>query len=200
MRYKPLALVVLLAMLVPAMANATVVIARDFKSIATDATAILVGRVTALNSQWATDRQGIDTFISVAVTRYLKGNMGPQVVFRVAGGQIGYLRSVRVGAPAFREGDEVVLFLSDDGVAIPRIVGFNQGVYRVTTDRATGMRMVASPVLMGDVTTATPIVRGDPSRKPMPLAQFEDQVRSVLQRAAADRQDRGARQNDRRKR
>src|SRR5512146_1484080 len=114
MRYKLLAALVALAALLPTIAAATVVIGQDFKSLATDARVILVGRVTALTSQWATDRQGIDTFVSVAVTRYLKGNLGAQVVFRVAGGQIGYLRSVRVGAPVFREGDEVVLFLDDN--------------------------------------------------------------------------------------
>ncbi len=199
MRYRLLAAIVALAVLLPALATATVVIARDFKSLTTDATTILVGRVTALTSQWATDRQGIDTFVSVAVTRYLKGNLGAQVVFRVAGGQIGYMRSVRVGAPVFREGDEVVLFL-DANAAMPRIVGFNQGVYRVMVDRTSGTRMIAAPALIGDVSTPTPILRGDPTRKPIPLAEFENRVLKVLQQDAADRQDRGARENDRRKR
>ena len=81
----------------------------------------------------------------------------------------------------------MIVFVDGDGPAIPHIVGFNQGVYRVSVDQASGARVVMPPLLSGDVRAPTTIVRGDPSRKPIPVEQFEAQVRSLLERGAADR-------------
>jgi hypothetical protein len=180
MRHKLPVLVVGFCVLAPLLAEATVVLPLDFRQLTGKATAIVHGRVVALASQWATDRHGIETMVTVQVTSYLKGDFGAQMTFRVPGGTIGRFRSVTVGAPVFREGEEVVVFLGAPGPAIPYVVGFNQGVYRVSVDQASGARLVMPPV-MGDVATPTPIVRGNPSRRPVPLAQFEAQVRSMLQ-------------------
>jgi hypothetical protein len=130
------------------------------------------------------------------VAGYLKGDAGAQIVFRVPGGKIGYLRSVRVGAPVFREGEEIVVFLASSGPAFPNIVGFNQGVFRVTVDQSSGARVVASPLLAGEVATPTPLVRGDPSRKPISFEQFESRVRSVLQELRSERPVNGRRNGD----
>ncbi len=190
MRYKLSVFVLGLALVAPAVARATVVIPLDFKTVTDRAAVIAHGRVVALDSQWATDRQGIDTVVTVLVNTYLKGDLGAQITFRVPGGKIGRLRSVRVGAPVFREGEEVIVFLTASGAAFPRIVGFNQGVYRVTLDETSRTRVVALPMLAGDVETPTPIVRGDPARKPVPLDQFEARVRSIVEQG----RDRGARE------
>ncbi len=172
-----------LALAVPALARATTVIPLDFQTLTDRATVIAHGRVVALSPQWATDRHGIDTVVTVLVSDYLKGDLGAQVAFVVPGGKIGRLRSVRVGAPVFREGEEVVVFLSAAGPAYPRIVGFNQGVYRVTIDGQSRGRVVALPMLAGEVATPTPIVRGDQSRRPVPIEQFEASVRAIVQQA-----------------
>lgn len=202
MRHRLLVLVMGLAFLAPVVAEATVVVPLDLKKLAGNAEVILHGRVIALSPQWASDRQGIDTLVTVQVTSYLKGNFGAQITFRVPGGKIGRLRSVRVGAPVFHEGEEVIVFLAATGPVFPHIVGFNQGVYRVTVDKASGTRFVTSPILAGEVTTPIPIVRGDPSRKPVPLEQFEAQVRSILEQDRSNRapQDRRARDKDKRSR
>jgi hypothetical protein len=187
MRHRLLVLAAGIALFVPALAQATVVLPLDFKTLAGSAEVIAHGRVMALSPQWASDRHGIDTVVTLLVATYLKGDLGAQITFRVPGGTIGRLRSVRVGAPVFRVGEEVVVFLAPGGPAVPRIVGFNQGVFRVTRDEISGARVVTSPLLAGDVTKPTPIVRGDPSRQPVPLDQFEARVRSVLQQNRADR-------------
>jgi len=192
MRHKLLVLAVALCVLGPLFAEATVVLPLDFRQLTGKATAIARGRVVALTPQWATDGRGIETIVTVQVTSYLKGDFGPQMTFRVPGGKMGRFRAVTVGAPVFREGEEVIVFLGADGPAIPRIVGFNQGVYRVAVDPASGVRVVTPPLLSSDVTAPTPIVRGDPSRKPIPLEQFEARVRSMLERDPADRAPRGS--------
>ena len=71
---------------------------------------------------------------------YLKGNLGEHVTVRVPGGQIGRYRTVFVGAPEFREGDEVVLFLKQAGRSDPYIIGLSQGAFRVVPDARTGRR------------------------------------------------------------
>ncbi len=157
----------------------------DFKQVTGKATVIARGRIVALDSQWATERQGIETIVTVQVAAYLKGDLGPQLTFKVPGGKIGRFRSVTVGAPVFQQGEEVILFLGAAGPSMPRVIGFNQGVYRVVTDPQSGVRLVTPPVLSGDVTTPTPLARGDQSRKPVPLRQFEAQVRSLV-RVAPD--------------
>ena len=57
----------------------------------------------------------------------------------------------------------------------------------MSVDQTSGARTVASPMLIGEVTTPTPVVRGDPSRKAIPLERFEASVQSVLQGARSRR-------------
>ncbi len=181
MRYAPIACFALAALLACTAAEATTVLPSDLRKLTADAQAIVHGRVVEVQAQWATTRRGIDTLVTVEATDYLKGNFGARVVFRVPGGKIGRYRSVMVGAPVFRPGDEVVVFLAATGPAIPHIVGFNQGVFHVSVQPATGQRVVASPLLAPRVRAATPLVRGDPSRVPVPLTQMEQQVRSIIE-------------------
>ncbi len=187
MRQKLQILVVALCVLAPLTAEATVVLSVDFKQLTARANAIVRGRIVSLNSQWAAEGRGIETIVTMQVDSSLKGDVAGQMTFRVPGGKMGRFRAVTVGAPVFREGDEVIVFVAGDGPAIPRIVGFNQGVYRVSVDRGSGARMVMPPLLSGDAASPTTIVRGDPSRKPVSVDQFEAQVRSVLERAGPER-------------
>jgi hypothetical protein len=173
--------------LIPASARATSVRALDFQTLTKNADVIAHGQVVALASQWASDRNAIETVVTVLVSDYLKGDLGAQIVFRVPGGKIGRLRSITAGAPVFEEGEDVIVFLASSGPAFPRIVGFNQGVFRVRLDESSGARLVASPLLAGEVTTATPLVRGDPSRKAVSLQQFQARVQSALQEARSAR-------------
>src|SRR4051795_2268087 len=91
------ALLVLLA--VPA--GATVVISADLGELSRDAVAIARGRVVALDAQWTDDQGTIETIVTLDVESYLKGSLGPTLRFRVPGGELGRLRSIVVGAPAF---------------------------------------------------------------------------------------------------
>jgi hypothetical protein len=135
--------------LVAARPAATVLAPADLAEIAAAAVAIVHGRVTAVVSDWRDDRRGIETTVIVRASDYLKGNLGPQVSFRVPGGQIGPYRSIMPGAPAFLEGEEVVVFLSAAGGSGSHMVGFSQGVYRVRTDSAGRQVLRGGPLLAG---------------------------------------------------
>ena len=173
---RPLLLLSLL--LLASDARATVLIPADLGELSRDAIAIARGRVAALDTQWTEDRGTIETIVTLEVESYLKGSLGATLRFKVPGGELGRFRSVVVGAPEFAVGQRVVVFLGARGPSVPYLLGFNQGVYRVS--RAASGWMVTSPVLMPAASGgAVRVVRGDPARRAQPLGDFEQAVRTL---------------------
>ena len=164
-----------LSLMLPAIAGATVVAPADLGELARDARAIAVGRVVAADGRWTDDRRTIETIVTLDVETYLKGSFGATLHFRVPGGTLGRYRTIVVGAPGFVADQRVVVFLGATGPMIPYIIGFNQGVYRVV--RSDDGDWMVTPPAMLPAATATRIVRGDASRKPLRLADFESRVR-----------------------
>src|SRR4051812_1520595 len=168
----------LLVSMVPALFPPTIVAPADLGELARDARAIAVGRVAAVDGRWTDDRRTIETIVTLEVDTYLKGSLGATVQFRVPGGDLGRYRNVVVGAPGFAVDQRVVVFLGATGPMIPYIVGFNQGVYRLAHADDGGW-MVTPPAMLPSAVVATRVVRGDLSRKPMRLAEFESSVRAL---------------------
>jgi hypothetical protein len=165
--------------------SATVLLPAEFREIVAGSQIIVHGRVTEVRSEWVDGRRRIESLVTVEPATFVRGTPTRTVTFRVAGGQIGRYKSMTVGAPAFAAGEEVVLFLkAAAGPAMPRIFGMNQGVFRVRLD-ARGQRMVSTPPVMARSDAPEPIVRGAVSRRPLPLEQFTEQVRAVLQQGGA---------------
>jgi len=161
--------------------HATVIVPIEFRELVATAPVIVHGRVVDVKADWVDGRRSVETFVTVAVTEYLKGHLGESVTLRVPGGQLGRYRTVFVGAPEFQEGDEVVLFLKHSGPSYPYIIGLSQGAFRVVPDARTGRRMVTTPIVMGrGGDEPERIVRGDVTRKPLPIDAFRDAVRQVL--------------------
>jgi hypothetical protein len=165
--------------------RATVILPIEFRDLVTTTPVIVHAHVTDVRSAFMDGRRTVQTFVTVAADEYLKGNLGEHVTFMVPGGEIGRYKTVFVGAPEFRTGDEVVLFLNTAHGGVPFIVGLSQGAYRVVADNASGRRMVSMPILIGrDSGTPQRIVRGDPARRTLPIEAFRDAVRLVLAEAA----------------
>jgi hypothetical protein len=95
---------------------------------------IVHARVVNVTSDWNADRTYIFTEVTLEVKRALQGPKRAYEMVRVPGGQVGDFRAVMEGAPEFRIGDEVVVFLGawDDGV--PMVEGYFQGVSKVDRD------------------------------------------------------------------
>jgi hypothetical protein len=166
----------------PLSIGATVLIPIEFRELVTTAPVIVHGRVIGVRAEWIEGRRSIETFVTVEASDYLKGNLGDRLVVRVPGGQVGRYRTVFVGAPAFQEGDEVVLFLRLADGSAPWIVGLSQGAFRVVADAMSGRRIVTSPVVMskpGDAPEA--IVRGDVRRRPLDIDSFRALVRQAIE-------------------
>lgn len=173
--------IALCALFTAGTADATVYVAADLAELVTHAQSIVHGRVVAAEARWVAGRRAVETIVTVAVDEHLKGRFGETVSVRVPGGQMGPYRTVMVGAPVFREGEEVVLFLAARGPTIPHLVFLGQGVFRVTRDAATGEPAVvpALPAAAVGRGAPVPIVRGDPARRPTPLREFSARVRAL---------------------
>ena len=167
--------------------RATVLLPAEFREVVAGSQIIVYGRVADVRPDWSQDRSRIDTIVTVDAGSYLKGGPGDTVTFRVPGGQVGRYRNVVVGAPEFREGEEVVLFLSAGGPSIAHVFGLSQGVYRVRVDARTGQRVVVPPVLMASSDAAQAVVRGDRARQPLPLDAFAASVRTAMTRTGGAR-------------
>ena len=166
--------------------HATVIVPIEFRELVATAPVIVHGQVVDVRAGWVDGRRAVETFVTVAAADYLKGDLGDRVTFRVPGGQIGRYRTVFVGAPEFKAGDEVVLFLKHAGPSYLYIVGLNQGAFRVVADTRTGRHMVTTPIVMGKGgDESEPIVRGDVTRKPLPIDAFRDAVRQAMAKGPA---------------
>ena len=172
-------------LILPVALHATVILPIEFRELVTSSAVIVHGRVTDARSAFVDERRSVETFVTLDVDEYFKGNLGHHVTFRVPGGQIGRYKTVFIGAPEFAEGDEVVLFLKTAGGGIPFVTGLSQGAFRVLPDAASGRKVVTTPIVMGKSTGGVEtIVRGDPVRRPLPIESFRDAVRQVLAEAA----------------
>lgn len=171
--------VLLVWLLAVAPAAATVVVPADLGELSHEARAIARGRVVAVEGRWTEDRRTIETLVTLEVESYWKGALGPTLQFRVPGGELGRYRSVVVGAPEFAVDQRVVVFLGANGPVIPYVLGFNQGVYRVLRSADGQSWMVTPPPMLPAAGPAARVVRGDPERKTLPLADFEARVRAL---------------------
>lgn len=168
------AVVASLLVAVPSMA--TVLIPADLAELAHEATLIARGRVTSTEGRWAEGRRGIETVVTLEAESVLKGSATDVVHFVVPGGTLGRYRNVIMGAPRFETGQHVLVFLGASGPQVPHLLGLSQGVYRVGV--STGGENVVSPMpAMPGV--QGPTVRGDATRQPTPLAEFERAVRTL---------------------
>ena len=154
--------------------QATSILPADIGELSHEAVAIVVGRVVAVDARWTAERRGIETLVTLEAETYLKGGLGESVQFVTAGGELGRFQNIVVGAPRFVKGERVVVFLGSRGPSIPFVLGFSQGVFRVAADRA---ELVTPPAVLP--AGSGRIVRGDPSRRPLPLPEFERTVREL---------------------
>jgi hypothetical protein len=180
MRYTHLLVgAVLAAAFVPSV-SATVLLPGDLGDIARSATDIVRGTVVDVRSEWADGRRRVETVVTLQVSETFKGEMRGSVSVKVPGGVMGRYRSVTVGAPSFRQGEEVVLFLGAQPPALPYVIGLGQGVFRVKRDMRTGATAVTPPALLADPVRTVAVNRGDPARRALTLQQFAERIRSAL--------------------
>lgn len=168
---------VLLLLLLPVAAFATVLLPADFATVVRGSDLIVVGAVVDVRARLTGDR-AIESFVTVAVSDTLKGERRSEVTFRVPNGTVGRYRRITVGAPEFAVGDKAVVFLRARSPLGPTLFGLSQGVYRI--GEVDGGAVVLPAPLMARGIGAERVVRGDPARQPLPLADFVRAVRTAM--------------------
>jgi hypothetical protein len=157
-------------------AGATLARAATFEEKVAGAESIVLGKCTATRSQWDADHRWIVTYSTFDVEKSLKGQSGPQLTLITPGGVVGDIHQDTIGIPAFREGDENVVFVRNTNVG-PTVLFFDQGAYEVTKD-SRGDRMVA-PVPTEAVHVDLQRGMAVPDESPRTLQQFERDVHAA---------------------
>lgn len=172
--------------LTAATVRATVLVGATVDELAADARFVVHGTVSSVEPHWVEGRRQIERVVTVDVAAALKGEASEVVSFVVPGGEIWPYRTVTIGAPELREGDELVVFLGGRRGERLRPLGLSQGVFRVVADARSGAKVVRPAALVSPGTDEPPqaVVRGDRSRRPPRLDAFLDQVTRLVARAA----------------
>jgi hypothetical protein len=169
-----LALTLVLSM---APVRALTVLPATFEELVRESASVVHGRVRTVRADWTSDRRTITSTVTLDVIDALKGTATERATFVVPGGEAGGRILVIPGAPTFRAGDEVVVFLSGRAPAMPQPVGLSLGVYRVTAGAAGASLVVPSPVHAA--ATASAVQRGSAARAVRSLDAFAADVRAV---------------------
>ncbi len=176
----PAAISILFAALACVSLNASLIIPTDLPTLASEAQAIVLGRVTDVRGIIRPGTRRVESYVVFAVDESIKGVERRTLVFRTLGGVSGRYRTVVHGSPVFNLGDEAVVFLGRGAVPYP--IGLSHGVFRVRRDSATGERRILPPPMLIDPKATMTIRRGDGTRVPLPVEAFTSMVRALASR------------------
>jgi len=173
-----------LAMITASFAGATTVEKMSLKDLAKKSNAIVLARVEDETARYDANKE-IYTYITLRVLEPVKGPKKDEVItIRQLGGTVDKIASIVPGTPAFRKGEEVVLFLTkNDGAGYPWVMGLQQGKYSVTSDDQ-GRKSVRNEI-GGELTFVTPGGKATEAdaAKAQPLQSFLDGLRTELNEA-----------------
>ena len=129
----------LFAATIPSTARATILKPLTVEQLAVRSERIVVGKVVARKSRWNRSATRIVTEVTVRITERLKekNNRAKTVKFSRLGGRVGRLEMRVLGAPRFRQGDRVLVFLTRRNNRL-YVTGMLQGRFRLRVDPASG--------------------------------------------------------------
>ncbi len=157
--------------------HAVTVLPATFDELVQESVTVVRGRVIAVDGRWTADRRTIESIVTLDVRDTLKGTATDTASFVVPGGEAGGRLLVMPGAPVFRQGDDVVVFLRGRAPALPQPVGLSLGVFRVTIDGRGIAQVVPSPV--STATARGVVARGATARTVRSFAAFAADVRAA---------------------
>jgi hypothetical protein len=136
-----------LLLLIPVATGATQVRYRSVEQLGQQSTTVVRGTVAAVHSYWNAKHTKVFTRTTIAVDETYKGAGTPQVQVLQLGGVVDDVRVTVCGAPAWTDGEEVLLFLEPYVDGAYQVSGFSQGKFAVETDPATGRKSVLRPAI-----------------------------------------------------
>ncbi len=126
--------------LIAVVANATTFARLRLEDLAQQASA--VARLRCLTTESVREQDEIWTETRFEVLETAKGFLPGLVAVRTLGGRAGHLQSHVDGAPRFRPGEEVYLFLWGTPEQPYRVLGWAQGTFRIARNPKTGIESI----------------------------------------------------------
>ncbi|MFN7978793.1 MAG: hypothetical protein U0P30_11685 [Vicinamibacterales bacterium] len=157
--------------------HAVTVLPATLEELVQESVTVVHGRVTGVDAHWTADRRTIESTVTLDVTDTLKGAVTETASFVVPGGEAGGRILVMPGAPVFRPGDDVIVFLRGRAPALPQPVGLSLGVFRVAVD-ARGVAQVV-PSAISTAGARGTVARGAATREVRSLDAFRADVRKA---------------------
>ena len=147
--------VILLSLLFEVTTLATSIQILSLERLTQSSSDAIQGKVTKIESFWNKNRTAIYTRVTLTRQRALKGSVPDEVDVFFPGGTVDGRTTIVIGAPEFKPGQEVVLFLNratgyEEEVELPaavvpfRLTDLLQGKFDVVADPATGQKMAVS--------------------------------------------------------
>ncbi len=179
-------IIILSVLFITRSTQATTAVMLTDEDLITSSRVILTGEVKAVKSRWDANNERIYTDVKVQVDEVLKGQIqGGFVVFKQLGGTVGDDTSVVFGAPEYKRGQRVLLFLNTAGDGTLRVAHLFQGNYNIIEDKETGNARVERKTddetvnLLG--VTESPEITNKTT-----LARFKKKIKRVLRTRKAD--------------
>jgi hypothetical protein len=157
-------------------AFATIVAGLDLAQLVERADRVVHGRIIAVSAVRVEGRY-TDSIVTMAPAEVLKGSAGPEITFRVPGGEVGRFRTIVIGAPVLHVDDEVVVFLAGAPPYLPHLVGFSQGVLPVVRDDSGRALLIVPPAPETDGARAA---SASGASRVMTLSAFVEDVRALV--------------------
>ena len=147
---------------------------------------ILLGEVQSVKAQWDLNHENINTYVKIRISQALKGQLqNDTIVFKQLGGTVGEDSTVIFGAPEYKAGQRVLLFLDTAHDGTLRVAHLFQGKYDVADDRNTGRTRIKRELDKGDINILG-ATSGDNITNDAPLARFTRKIARVLRDNAAE--------------
>lgn len=179
-----LVVLVLVAAAVSALpASASTFLAMGQDDLVASSQAVVVGEVLQVRAFWNDDATAIVSEAQVRVDETVVGEAPPIVTVRTFGGTVGRLRIEALGFPTFHTGERLVLYLEDlEGPA--RVVGYQQGEYRVVTRHSDGTE-IAVPAVDHGAHLVHLDGRAAARPRALPLSDLKTQILQAAERPNA---------------
>lgn len=176
--------VLLAALFLVNTSSATTAIMLSDEELITSSRVILLGDVVSTRAQWDLNHYNINTYVKVKVSRILKGQLqNEHIVFKQLGGTVGEDSTVIFGAPEYKSGQRVLLFLDTARDGTLRVAQFFQGKYDVIDN--SGAARVERKVDKGAVNLLG-ASEGSDITNSSTLARFTKKIKRVLRARTAE--------------
>ena len=163
-------------------ARATVMEPMSLDDLTASSQTVVYGKVLAARAEWDEGHRMIYTIYTVGASEYLKGQLEATFELREPGGEVDGMEMMIESVPAFRPGQEALLFVWTDPRGRHQVSAFEQGAVSIETDAA-GNRRASRAIPLGSARESAATASSAAASQLLP--QLFGQVRASIARTGA---------------